>query len=177
MTAQPATVLLIEDDRIKRGRIRDAILAYPAWRERYRLAFIEARDYPGAYDEIEKLTEPPLFTVMDSKLPGVPASLGSEQAGAALCLKLRAKRSLLQAARKGPGAPEFLERGFVDGQNHHRLRGTQRRRERRQKVEGFVLKRMPGPRERGRPHERQRHERAGQRSPQGARSRSGSAHR
>lgn len=99
MTAQPATVLLIEDDRIKRGRIREAILAYPAWRERYRLAFIEARDYPGAYDEIEKLTEPPLFTVMDSKLPGVPASLSSEQAGAALCLKLRAKRSLLQASR------------------------------------------------------------------------------
>jgi len=99
MSAQAATVLLIEDDRLKRGRIREAILAYPAWRERYRIVFIEARDYPGAYDEIEKLTEPPLFTVMDSKLPGVPAAIASEQAGAALCLKLRSKRSLLQAQR------------------------------------------------------------------------------
>lgn len=99
MTAQPAVVLLIEDDRIKRGRIRDAITQWPGWRERYRFAFIEARDYPGAFDEIEKLTEPPLFTVMDSKLPGVPTAIASEQAGANLCLKLRSKRSLLQASR------------------------------------------------------------------------------
>jgi DNA-binding response OmpR family regulator len=99
MSAQPAVVLLIEDDRIKRQRIREAILQWPAWRDRYQFAFIEARDYPGAFDEIEKLVEPPLFTVMDSKLPGVPAAITNEQAGASLCRKLRSKRSLLHAAR------------------------------------------------------------------------------
>src|SRR5262245_5293436 len=43
MSAQPAVVLLIEDDRIKRGRIREAISTWPAWRDRYQFAFIEAR--------------------------------------------------------------------------------------------------------------------------------------
>lgn len=120
MAVQPATVFIVEDDRVKRDKIKQAICNYDAWQERYTFSFIIARDYPSAFAEIESLIEPPLFTVMDSKLPGVPVKISSEQGGAHLCKKLRSKRSLVseQGFREWIQTPVIFYSGLTDIDAH-----------------------------------------------------------
>lgn len=120
MSLQSAMVFIVEDDRIKRDKIKQAISDYAPWKERYQFSFTTARDYPGAFAEIESMMEPPLFTVMDSKLPGVPVKISSEQGGAHLCKKLRSKRSLLseQGFREWIQTPVIFYSGLTDIDAH-----------------------------------------------------------